>query len=180
MLAATTGLLLRSYIRGRRSKKKFLIGLEERRALRAELEDKTNELAKQSSALSNKTSMVKTLLEELDKQKESLGDRYPPSLYLKMRSLLEKAAGDDGDRIAFEAYFDSAHQDFIGRLRKEYALVTPGDIRLCCLLRMNLSTKEVASILSVSVRAVELRRYRLRKRLGLPPHINLVDFLIGF
>ena len=43
---------------------------------------------------------------------------------------------------------------------------------------MNLSTKEIASIMNVSVRAIELRRYRLRKRLGLEGETNLVDFLM--
>ena len=45
---------------------------------------------------------------------------------------------------------------------------------------MNLSTKEIASLLNVSVRAIELRRYRLRKRLGLEGDTNLIDFLMNF
>jgi len=48
------------------------------------------------------------------------------------------------------------------------------------LLKMNLSTKEIASLLNISIRAVELRRYRLRKRLMLEGDTNLTDFLIRF
>ena len=53
------------------------------------------------------------------------------------------------------------------RLRQQYADITAGDLRICCFTRMNLSTKEIASLMNVSVRAIELRRYRLRKRLAL-------------
>ena len=80
----------------------------------------------------------------------------------------------------FESYFNEAHRDFIQRLKSEYQDITTGDIRICCLLRMNLSTKEIASLMNISVRAVELRRYRLRKRLQLESDTNLVEFLMKY
>jgi len=81
------------------------------------------------------------------------------------------------DWIQFESYFNSAHQNFMDRLQEKYPSITSGDLRTCCLLRMNLSTKEMASLLNISVRAVELRRYRLRKKLNLEGTVNLNDFL---
>ncbi|RHJ92993.1 triple tyrosine motif-containing protein [Parabacteroides bouchesdurhonensis] len=148
--------------------------------LEAELQDKKNELTLQTSALVKKNQSMQTLLEELDKQKESLGDRYPNKMYNRLRSLIEETLNDQDSWIIFENYFNSAHQNFTNRLRQQYADITVGDLRICCFLRMNLSTKEIASLLNISIRAVELRRYRLRKRLGLPGDTNLVDFLIGF
>jgi DNA-binding NarL/FixJ family response regulator len=71
-------------------------------------------------------------------------------------------------------------ENFIDRLRQQYSDITSGDLRICCLLRMNLSTKEIASLLNVSVRAIELRRYRLRKRLSLDSDTNLIDFLMNY
>jgi DNA-binding CsgD family transcriptional regulator len=148
--------------------------------LKLELESKKNELMKQTSTLTRKGMILHSLLEELEKQKHILGDRYPAGLYARMHSLMEKALNDDrNDRMAFEAYFDSSHQRFIERIRRKYADMTAGDLRICCLLRMNLSTKEIASILNISVRAVELRRYRLRKRIGLDSDTNLADFLMN-
>ena len=145
-----------------------------------ELENKRNELVKQAFILTRKSRIIRTLLEELERQKSVLGDRYPPNLYTRLHSLMEKGLSEPDDRIAFEAYFNSAHQRFIERFRRQYTDVTTGDLRICCLLRMNLSTKEIASILHVSVRAIELRRYRLRKRIGLDSDTNLVDFLMNF
>lgn len=148
--------------------------------LQNELQNKNNDLMLQTTALVKRNQSMQVLLEELDKQKETLGDRYPNKLYKRLRDLMESTLNDQADWIQFESYFNSAHQQFLDRLRQDYSELTKGDLRICCLLRMNLSTKEIASLLNISVRAVELRRYRLRKRLGLETDTNLIDFLMSF
>lgn len=148
--------------------------------LEAELQNKNNELLLQTSALVKRNQSIQSFLDELERQKETLGDRYPNKLYNKMRALMEETLNDQAGWIQFETYFNGAHQNFMDRLRQQYADITTGDLRICCLLRMNLSTKEIASLLNISIRAVELRRYRLRKRLGLDGETNLVDFLMNF
>jgi DNA-binding CsgD family transcriptional regulator len=151
-----------------------------RQLLENELAGKRNELGKQTADLVRKSRALAAIIEELENQKNELGERYPLKLYNRLRSLIEKEFTDDSDWMAFDAYFNSAHQAFIERFRAKYKEITSGDMRLCCLLRMNLSTKEVASILHISIRAVELRRYRLRKRIGLDANTNLVAFLMKF
>lgn len=148
--------------------------------LEGELRNKNNELILQTTALVKRNQAIQSLLDELEKQKETLGDRYPNKLYNRLKSMMDNALNDQADWIQFESYFNSAHQNFIERIKQEFNDITPGDLRVCCLLRMNLSTKEIASLLNISVRAVELRRYRLRKRLGLEGDTNLVDFLINY
>lgn len=148
--------------------------------LEAELQNKNNELLLQTSALVKRNQAIQSFLDELTRQKETLGDRYPNKLYNKIRALMEEALNDQADWLQFESYFNGAHRHFMDRLQEQYADLTTGDLRICCLLRMNLSTKEIASLLNISVRAVELRRYRLRKRLGLEGETNLVEFLMKF
>lgn len=148
--------------------------------LEAELQNKNDELTRQTSAHVRKNNLMQALIDELDQQKKSLGEQYPDRLYKKLRTSIEKSLDDQEDWNAFETYFNSAHRDFTNRLRQAYPDITPGDIRVCCLLRMNLSTKEIASLLTISVRAVELRRYRLRKRMALEGETNLADFLMAF
>ena len=148
--------------------------------LEAELQNKNNELTLQTTALVKRNQAVQSLLEELEKQKETLGERYPNKLYIRMKTLMEETLNNQADWVLFESYFNSTHQTFMDRLRQRYSDLTTGDLRICCLLRMNLSTKEIASLMNVSVRAIELRRYRLRKRLELEGDTNLVDFLMGF
>ena len=148
--------------------------------LEAELRNKDTELMMQTTALVKRNQAVQTILEEFEKQKETLGDRYPNKLYTKLHALMEETMENKADWVLFESYFNSAHHNFLDRLRQQYSDLTTGDLRICCLLRMNLSTKEIASLMNVSVRAIELRRYRLRKRLGLEGETNLVDFLMNF
>ena len=148
--------------------------------LEAELQNKNNELTLQTTALVKRNQAIQSFLTELEQQKETLGDRYPNKLYNRLRSLMEDALNDQADWLQFETYFNSAHHDFMDRLRQQYADLTTGDLRICCLLRMNLSTKEIASLLNVSIRAIEVRRYRLRKRMNLDNDTNLVDFLLKF
>ena len=148
--------------------------------LEVELKNKSNELTLQTTALVKRNEAIQSFLKELDEQKSTLGDRYPNKLYNRLRKLMEDGLNDQADWLQFESYFNNAHHNFMERLRQRYADITMGDLRLCCLLRMNLSTKEIASLLNVSVRAIEIRRYRLRKRLMLESDTNLVDFLLKF
>jgi DNA-binding NarL/FixJ family response regulator len=148
--------------------------------LEQELQNKNNELTLQTTALLKRNESVQALIDELDKQKETLGERYPNKLYSRMRSMMEETLDAQADWKLFESYFNMAHQNFVERLRSQYSDITPGDLRICCLLKMNMSTKEIASLLNISVRAVELRRYRLRKRLLLETDTNLIDFLMRF
>lgn len=148
--------------------------------LEAELQNKKNELMIQTSTLIEKGLIINKLIEELDNQKKELGDKCPDKMYKRMRTLLEGHVNNQRDWITFENYFNSAHQNFIERFRQEYPDITKGDMRMCCLLRMNLTTKEIASLMNISIRGVELRRYRLKKRIGLDSDTNLVDFLMNF
>lgn len=78
----------------------------------------------------------------------------------------------------FENFFDQVHEDFFKRLRQRFPELTPKDQKLCAYLRMNLTTKEIAPLLNISVRGVEISRYRLRKKLGLDSDVNLVSFIL--
>ncbi|MDD4590332.1 MAG: transcriptional regulator [Parabacteroides sp.] len=150
------------------------------RMLEQELQNKNSELTLQTTALLKRNESIQALINELDKQKEALGERYPNKLYVRLKSMMEETLDAKADWKLFESYFNAAHQNFVERLRSQYTDITPGDLRICCLLKMNLSTKEIASLLNISIRAVELRRYRLRKRLMLEGDTNLTDFLIRF
>jgi DNA-binding CsgD family transcriptional regulator len=78
----------------------------------------------------------------------------------------------------FDKYFDEVHQDFIQRIKEKHTILTPNDLRLCAYLRMNLSTKEIAPLMNISVRGLEISRYRLRKKLELEREVNLIDYIM--
>ena len=82
------------------------------------------------------------------------------------------------DRHLFENSFNEAHESFFNKLKAQHPDLVPNDLKLCAYLRMNMSSKEMSSLLNISLRGVEIRRYRLRKKLEVPHDKNLTEFLI--
>jgi ligand-binding sensor domain-containing protein/DNA-binding CsgD family transcriptional regulator len=80
----------------------------------------------------------------------------------------------------FQYHFDSVHGDFLSRLREDYPDISPNEQKLCAFLRLNLQTKDIANILGISVRGVEVARYRLRKKLDLDTGQNLSKFILEY
>ena len=72
-----------------------------------------------------------------------------------------------------------SQQGFFKTLKERYPELTPNDLRLCSYLRMNFTTKEIAQMLNISTRGVEISRHRLRKKLKLKPEDNLFEFLLN-
>ena len=79
----------------------------------------------------------------------------------------------------FAMHFDKVHSDFLVRLKEHCPSLTANEMKLCAYLRMNLSTKEIAQLMNISVRGVEISRYRLRKKLQIPTEVNLFNYLLN-
>jgi len=77
----------------------------------------------------------------------------------------------------FEQYFDSIFDGLLDRLAAKYPQLTQSDLRLCAYLKLNLSNKEIAGLLNISYRSVEMAKYRLRKKLDLEPNDNFSSLL---
>lgn len=147
--------------------------------LQAEIEHKNRQLASLTMHLVQKGEMlsrIQTTLGKLSQYNETL----PDEVRQEIRRLLQLVRTDnslDEDWEQFARYFDEVHQDFLSRLREKYPQLTPNDLKLCAFLRMNLTSKEIAALLNITVRGVEASRYRLRKKLQLPSDVNLVEFM---
>lgn len=148
--------------------------------LQFEISQKNMQLAKNTMAMVAKNELLIDIKSELDLMKEELGYRLPNKYYDNLAKLIEKGINSENDWEMFEHLFDQAHQNFFKRLKNTYPDLTSSDLRLCAYLRLNLSSKEIAPLLNISVRGVEEKRYRLRKRLGLSSDQGLTDFIIGF
>ncbi|MEM9023026.1 MAG: triple tyrosine motif-containing protein, partial [Bacteroidota bacterium] len=145
--------------------------------LRSEVSHKNSELASATMHLVQKGEMLHTIRNELIKAQEST---VAPKVQQVLRQIIRMINADgqlDRDWDQFERYFDQVHVNFLQRLRENFPELTPKDIKLCAYLRINLSTKEIAPLMNISVRGVEISRYRLRKKLGLEKEDNLVEFI---
>jgi len=78
-----------------------------------------------------------------------------------------------------EKALNNADKDFFKKIKKIHPKLTPNDLRFCAFLRLNLSSKEIAPLLNISVRSVEIKRYRLRKKMNLPHEGSLIDYILA-
>ena len=148
--------------------------------LQAEISHKNMQLADSTISIIRKNEVLIEIKDELEKQKEELGARYPARYLQRLSTLIDKNISNDNDWEIFEALFDQAHENFFKRLKLSFPDLTQSDLKLCAYLKLNLSSKEIAPLLNISVRGVEIRRYRLRKRLALSSDDNLVNYIMQF
>jgi DNA-binding CsgD family transcriptional regulator len=166
-------------IADREKAKKKVIQLENEK-LQNKIEHKSSQLASNTMAMMRKNNLLSSIKDEIQQQKDELGDQFPDPYYNKLIKLIEDGIEDEHEWEIFEQLYNEAHGNFFKRLKEEYPQLTPSDLRLCAYLRMNLSSKEIAPLLNISVRGVEERRYRLRKRLDLSTDQNLTELIMTF
>jgi len=96
---------------------------------------------------------------------------------MRLISQINSNIEHDGDFQVFQSNFDLIHKDFFKVLDEKFPELTRNDKILCAYLNMNLSSKEIAPLLNISVRGVEVNRYRLRKKMNLDRDVSLTEFL---
>ena len=148
--------------------------------LEAEVQYKNREMASVTMHLLQKSELLNKIDEELHKLNRHIHDPEAQKEIRKLMHLLQDDARLDSDWEQFAYHFDQVHSDFFKRIREKYPNLTPKDLKLCAYLRLNLSTKEIAPLMNISVRGVEISRYRLRRKLDLDNDANLTEFLMGF
>lgn len=96
---------------------------------------------------------------------------------MRLISQIDSNIDHDADFQIFQSNFDLVHQDFFKLLDERFPDLSRNDKILCAYLNMNLSTKEIAPLLNISIRGVEVNRYRLRKKMNLDRDVNLSEYL---
>lgn len=144
----------------------------EKHILELELLTKSSEVAGKSLSIAKQSEMIDNIQQILDSEKD----------FNKLKSEIKKAIKinevNKHEWEIFETNLNQIHNEFIISLSKKFPNLTPKDIKLCVYLKMNLSSKEIAPMMNISFRGVELHRYRLRKKLNLSQEENLSKFLV--
>lgn len=148
--------------------------------LQADVLNKSQELANSTFNLIRKNETLLQIKEALAKVKTDLGDRLPDKYHARLIRLIDSHLSNEKDWQIFETNFNQVHEVFLHKLKKDFPELTPGDLRLAAYLKMNLSSKEIAPLLNISVRGVENKRYRLRQKLQLEGDDNLTAFLMQY
>lgn len=147
--------------------------------LEAEIQLKNTELASTTMNLIQKGEMLVKVKEEFVRMKKTGEADKDSDDYKKIIRML----GEDNLKKNWEEFaihFDKVHSDFFVSLKSQYPNLTPSELKLCAYLRLNLSSKEIAQIMNITIKSVELSRYRLRKKLQIPSETNLFNFLLNF
>ncbi|QRX63076.1 hypothetical protein JS578_09325 [Dysgonomonadaceae bacterium zrk40] len=146
--------------------------------LEAELTHKSKELASATMMIINHTEFLKNMRSTI--QSLILNGKLKRNEGNELLSMINNGLSDEDEWNQFQDTFDLIHENFFRKLKERYPLLTPSDLKLCALLRLNYSSKEIGKMLNISIRGVEAARYRLRKKLTLSEADNLVEFMIKF
>lgn len=181
----------------RRQRKKFEIEKskalkdEEERHQRETLELKNNQL-EQSLLIKSQELAAYSLLEanrndvltKLTKALNAMRYTDKPGIskrdYDELSEIIRNGTFTKADWNKFYDNFDLIHKSFFHNLKSNYEDLSNNDLRLCAYLRLNMSTKEIASVLGIAPKSVDQAKYRLRKKLDIDSSTTLESFLLNF
>ncbi len=147
--------------------------------LQAEVSHKSKELANSTMGIIKKNEFLLDLKKIIQNQKSELGSRYPDKYVNYLNKKIDENISNRDDWQVFETNFERAHEQFFKKMKEKFPELTPSDLQLSAYLRMNLSSKEIAPLLGISVRGVENHRYRLRKKMNIEHDNSLIDVILG-
>jgi DNA-directed RNA polymerase specialized sigma24 family protein len=140
--------------------------------LQNEIEFKESQL----SAISLQMLQKNELMQEL---KEKLNENNSISKDNTIHKIINKGLSQEKDWSDFNSHFESINKNFYTRIKQTFPDISPNEIKICALIKMNLSIKEMAAILNISPDSVKTARYRLRKKMQLNTEDNLTDFILS-
>ncbi len=155
------------------------IALENDRLLQDNLL-KSKELANSTMHLIQKNELLQEIKEELIQIRKS-GDQI---LTTKDFQIMMKQINDNltvqEDKKLFNESFEDVHETFLKQLKNDFHDLSSDDLKLAAYLKMDLSSKEIAPLFNISMRGMENKRYRLRKKMGLANDVNLTDYFKNY
>lgn len=148
--------------------------------LESDLRHMNNELATSTMHLLNKNEFITGIKNQIGHLLKKNGHDDVRKELMQISKNIEQNISADTDWEHFQFHFDRVHGDFTNRFKAAFPALSPQEIKLSAYLRMNLSSKEIAQLLNISVRGVEISRYRLRKKIQLDRATNLQDYILNF
>jgi hypothetical protein len=169
-----------------KEKEKEIVALKNQK-LQYELRHKSQELANSTMNVIRKNEIllelnrgIEKIYGEMDKSDTSKPISAIRTRLRNMQQEIRQNIERDDNWKKFAENFDMIYENYLKRLKEEFPSLSKSDLKLCAYLKMGLNSKDIAPLLNMSFRSVEMCRYRLRKKLNLMREINLTDFLQNF
>jgi DNA-binding CsgD family transcriptional regulator len=169
-----------------KEKEKEIVALKNQK-LQYELRHKSQELANSTMNVIRKNEIllelnknIEKIYSEIDKSETSRSVFAIKNRLQSMQQEIKQNIERDDNWKRFAENFDMIYENYLKRLKEQFSSLSKNDLKLCAYLKMGLNSKDIAPLLNMSFRSVEMYRYRLRKKLNLIRDINLTDFLQNF
>ncbi|NII27883.1 transcriptional regulator [Pseudoflavitalea sp. X16] len=146
--------------------------------LASDVNFKNRELATVTMHLVDRGRVLSNIKEVLTTTIKKLEPAVAQDHFKRVMRLFEEAENNEEDWEHFSRHFDQVHSNFLARVKKHFPTLTTTDLKLCAYLHIDLTSKEIAQLLGISVRGVETSRYRLRRKLGIPGEVSLNAYLL--
>ena len=158
-----------------KTKEEMVQILEQQKNLKAkqfqnDIEHKESQLSAITLQMLQKNELLADIKTNIEKS-EPIGER-------QLLKMVNKHLNQDNSWNDFDTYFEGINKNFYTRLKQNYPEISTNDLKICALIKLNLSIKEMATILNISPDSVKTARYRLRKKLQLQTEENLTDFIL--
>ena len=140
--------------------------------LKRSLKQKTRTLA--STAL--KLEVLTKLIKDINKNLNQINSKYNDPAVNQLLSKIKRTNLSEDENDVFEEHFDILNDGFIKNLKEHCPALTFDELKVCALLRIDLTSKEIARKLNLSIRGVETKRYRIRKKLKLEKGKSLLKY----
>nr|WP_207423154.1 triple tyrosine motif-containing protein [Pedobacter sp. SYSU D00873] len=146
--------------------------------LEADIDFKNRELTNMVMHLVQRGKVIEKIKDELAVVSKGSENNGNSANFKRLHRLIADVEKGEKDWEQFNSHFNKVHSDFFKNLQKVCPELTANELKLCAFIKMNLSTKEIAQLMNITPKAVEVARYRLRKKLNLNPEINLYGYLV--
>ena len=171
-------------IREQKLKEEALIAEKEMQRLRnealhLEMIHKEKELANSTMLLIKKNNILKKLQSDLRDINSTMGNEVARININSLIKRIDKEIDNEKQWKVFNTHVEQVYEELFKKLIKSYPDLTPRELSLCAYLRMNISSKEIATLMNISARGVEISRYRIRKKLKLDREANLTEFMLN-
>ncbi|WP_422859798.1 tetratricopeptide repeat protein [Flagellimonas sp. S174] len=147
------------------------------RELEQELDFKNKELTSYTLNFTQKNELFGELLEKIESLQSATPSKQSKILN-ELRKKIKSHTNLNRDWEDFKRYFEEVHKGFYTTLKEKHPDLSSNDLKICSLARLNLSIKETAGVMGISPESAKTARYRLRKKLDLPPETELLDYLL--
>ncbi len=141
---------------------------------------KSKDLANVTSRLVEKNELLLDIKNEIIEIRKSGDQKLTPKDYNLFMKQINDNLTLQNDKKLFNVNFEDIHREFLKKLKNEFPTLTADDLKCASYLRMNLSSKEIAPLLNISLRGLENKRYRLRKKINLNSNLDLNEFFINY